>query len=383
MPTHISPALAHGTTAFALELYREIAKQEGNLFLSPSSIATALAMAYAGAHGETAAQMERVLHLSGAPEETHAAFAALREAVADVQERGEVRLDTAAGLWPAVGAPLLADYLRLLEAHYGTEVTPVDYGDGAAAAALINDWVARKTEGRITDLLPGSLDPLTRLILVTAIYFRGKWLKPFDEDLTNDRPFWRGRWNSVDVPTMERVGSFGYAEHDGLQILELPYAGKQVAMLILLPRSKTGLAHLERTLTAERLEAWCRSLAETRVDVRLPRFRIDSAFELSAVLATLGMREAFDAARADFSGMDGRPHWLYLSQVIHKAFVEVDERGTEAAAATAVYVTGLSALVRDPATPPAFHADHPFLVVIRERSSGAVLFLGRVANPAN
>ena len=379
MSTRISPALAANTTAFAFDLYREIAKQEGNLFFSPSSIATALAMAYAGARGETAAQMARALHLGGAPDETHAAFAAFRKVVAELQKHGKVRLHTAAGLWPAVGEPLLADYLHLLQSHYGTEVTPVDFRDGAGTAALINAWVERQTHGSITHVVQG-LDPLTRLVLVSAIYFRGKWLEPFPPHFTRRQPFWLGLRESAAVLMMGRVDRFPYAEADQLQLLELAYAGEEVAMLVLLPRSKTGLADLERSLTTERLEGWCRSLEVTEVDVRLPRFRIDSTLDLSAILRALGMREAFDAARADFSGMDGRPHWLFLSRVIHKAFVDVDETGTEAAAATAIVVSG-GFPAWSQTTPPAFHADHPFLVVIRERSSGAVLFLGRVANP--
>ncbi len=259
-------------------------------------------------------------------------------------------------------------------------VTAVDYRDGPAAAQRINHWVEQKTQGRITALVGPDLDPLTRLLLVNAIYFKGKWDTPFDRERTDEHRFWLGRSNSVTAPMMRRTGTFRFAQVDGLQVLELPYASDELFMLVLLPRSRTGLGGLERELTAASFEGWCESLRLTHAEVLLPRFRLTRDFELSQALMALGMRDAFDASRADFSGMDGRRRWLYVSQVIHKAFIDVDEQGTEAAAATAIRVTGRSAFLPLEKL-VVFRADHPFLLAIRERSSGTILFLGRVANP--
>jgi serpin B len=374
----VTAALARSNAAFAFDLYQAIRGQSGNLFFSPSSISTALAMTYAGARGNTATQMERVLHFGDDAEKTHGLFARFAELLGRVQEEGQVQLDTANSLWPHSEHPFLQEYLSLVERYYGTTITPVDYGNGMAAAAQMNAWVERKTQGRITDLISSDLDPLTRLILVNAIYFKAKWGHPFEESDTVDQPFWIGERESASVPMMRMTKQLGYAHTDGVQILGLPYIDRRVGMLILLPEDRTGIDGLEQRLAAENLQGWCDHLGAAQVDVSLPRFRMRGSIELSGVLAELGMAEAFDEDQADFSGMDGRQSWLYISRVIHKAFVDVDEQGTEAAAATAAIMLGRSISSFDPIT---FCADHPFLVVIREQVNGHILFLGRVVNP--
>jgi serpin B len=380
MSEQVSTKVARSNAQFAFDVYHLLCQQSGNLFFSPSSIATTLAMAYAGARGETSAQMERVLHVVTEEEETHSGFAALESIIADIQEEGLVRLDSANSLWPQAAHPILADYLRLVERYYGTSVTPVDYSNGPAAARLINGWIEQHTKGHIRDLVPASLDPLTRLILVNAIYFRGKWLYPFDADFTDDARFSISRWRSTTVPMMRQTDEFRYAQVDGLQMLELPYAGQDLAMLVLLPESHKGIGSVEQRLSGDILQQWCELLQPARVQLSLPRFRMDRQFELSSVLTTLGLRDAFHDKRADFSGIDGGAGRLYISQVMHKAFVDVDEIGTEAAAATVLMEFGRS--IFDRTKPVVFRADHPFLLAIRERSEGNILFLGRVSNPA-
>lgn len=371
--------LARINAAFAFDLYRALCGESGNLFISPSSISTALAMTYAGARGETAAQMERVLQYGEQREQMHAEYAKFEALVARLQEAGQVRLDTANSLWPHDEHPLLEEYLRHVEHYYGSTVTPVDYDDAATAAAQINEWVERKTEGHIKNLVPSHLPPLTRLILVNAIYFRGTWTHPFEESDTHDAPFWVSDRESVNVPMMCQTHEFGYTHADGVQILELPYTDWRIAMLVLLPDDRTGIGELEERVTTASLNAWCGELEPAEVDVSLPRFKMTRGFELSRVLTEMGMPDAFDQGRADFSGMDGCHPWLFIGQVFHKAFIDVDEQGTEAAAATAVSVSGRSFVI--PPEPVVFRADHPFLVIIREKVNGHILFLGRLVNP--
>ena len=253
-------------------------------------------------------------------------------------------------------------------------ITSVDYGNAEAACHTINTWVEERTESKIKDLIPSRiLDGLTRLVLVNAIYFKGNWASQFDQSLTNDVPFWVTSDKQVQVPMMTQKHEFRYGEGNGLQILELPYAGDDFSMIVLLPREIGGLVKLEESLTVENLGRWVRNLWETEVVVFLPRFEITFPFRLDDTLKSMGMVDAF-SGKADFSGMDKEP--LFISAVLHKAFVAVNEEGTEAAAATAVIMARGS-----PSLPPIFRADHPFVFLIRENSTGSILFLGRVVNP--
>jgi serine protease inhibitor len=381
MPGHASTAVTPNNVAFALDLYRALARGgDRNVAFSPWSVAGALAMTYAGARGETAREMERVLHLSSDPAQTHQAFADFADVIARIQELGQVRLDAATSIWPHAEVTLLREYRALLERYYGAAVTQVDYADRAAAERLINEWVASRTQGRITDLVSGALDRLTRLVLVTAVFFKGRWEEPFDADCTSEGRFWLGRWRSVAAPMMELWQALPYAETGDVQVLELPYAGGDLAMLILLPRSRDGLGKLEGALTPEYVASLCGGLADRLVRVQLPRFRITWTLDLQRTLAALGMRKAFDAGEADFSGMDGTKGSLVVGPVIHKAYLEVNEEGTEAAAASAVVmVTGEAPSWMEDVIPVI--VDHPFVLAVRERSTGNLLFLARVVDP--
>ena len=291
-----------------------------------------------------------------------------------------MQLSVANSLWPQREYSLLQEFLSLIEQHYGVRISAVDYaGDSDGARIQINAWVEEQTENKIRDLIPsGVLTALTRLVLVNAIYFKGNWASQFEPSLTYETPFWVTPAQEVPVPMMGQTGEFGYAEWDELQVLEMPYVGDELSMVVLLPGEGGDLAKLEDALSPENLDRWTKNLQRREVQVFFPRFRLSARFRLDHALASLGMIDAFDMDKADFSGMDGLKHWLYIAAVLHKAFIEIAEEGTEAAAATAVVVAARSI----PLPPPTFRADRPFLFLIRENRTGSVLFLGRVMNPA-
>ncbi len=381
-PAH--EVLARTNAQFALKLYDLLKEDEGSLFFSPYSISTALAMTYAGARAETARQMAQALRFFQEQSDLHPAFAKLAARMEEIQDAGEVTLSVANSLWPQQDYPFLEEYMALLEEFYGTSVTPVDYRNATEAARLaINAWVEEKTEEKIKDLIaPDVLDPLTRLVLVNAIYFKGDWKIPFDPDQTDEAPFYVSGEETVDVLMMFQTGRFSYAEAGVVKALELPYAGGDISMLILLPREKGRIDMVEDALADRSGWLWLneviRAMRAREVEVYLPRFRLEwGVRSLVPELKALGMDDAF-GGDADFSGMDGTGN-LLISDVLHKAFVEVNEEGTEAAAATAVIMMEMAM----PAPPPVFRADHPFLFLIRENSTGSILFMGRMSRPEN
>lgn len=369
--------LVDDNTAFALDLYRQLKGETGNLFFSPYSISAALAMTYGGARHETAAGMEKALHFTLGAHKLHPAFSELNQRLAAIQKRGAVELCTANSLWPQKDYPFLPAYLDLLKSCYGSSSIPVDFKHALEPARHeINLWVEDKTRNRIRELIgPGMLEPLTRLVLVNAIYFKGSWSSRFTEEDTRDELFHAGPDQTVPVRMMVQTHSCRYAQVGHLQILELPYAGNDVVMRVLLPGPGTPLAAIEDQLTPAQLAQWFNALVNQKVRVCLPKFKITwGTFNLNRALQALGMGHAF-SPQADFSGMDGTQH-LQLSQVLHKAFVEVNEEGTEAAAATAV-------TMREKSASPSivFYADRPFLFLICERQTGTLLFMGRVVAP--
>jgi serpin B len=367
-----------GNTAFAIDLYGQLRAREGNLCFSPYSISTALAMTYGGAREETAAQMAHTLHFNLPSDQLHPAFDALVSDFSAVQKKGRVQLAEANSLWPQTGFAFLSDYLALCRKYYGVSIKPVDYiKHTEAARRTINDWVSARTDRKIVELLQsGVLDSATRLVLVNAIYFKGNWASQFDVKSTENRPFHLSAEKTVTAPLMRQVHDYPYTEFSDLQVLELPYEGGDLSMLVLLPRQVDGLGVLERELTAQKLARWTGNLRQQKVMVFLPKFTVSSDFSLANTLKALGMSDAFIYGRADFSGMDTRKD-LFISLVLHKAFVKVNEEGTEAAAATAVMMEFGAA----PRPMPVFRADHPFLFLIRDNHNGSILFLGRVIDP--
>jgi serpin B len=363
---------------FAIRLYGEVAEADArsNLFLSPFSVQTALAMCAAGAHGET----RKVLaDLIGAPPdvaEQNRHYAALLKTL-DSAGGNDVQLSVANGLWGQHGYRFRPEYLNDVAAFYDGALSEVDFRSAPdAAVKTINAWVLAKTAGKIKDLIQrGLITPDTRLILTNAIYFKGKWDQEFDPSHTRDDD-WHGPSGVVKTPLMHRTGGYLYCQTGDFQALDLPYRGGKLSMLVVLPRKQDGLAALERAWTAGRVfEQVTKLLAyEETVNVALPRFKIETEFMLSSALCAMGARLAFSDA-ADFTGIGAEP--LKISEVVHKAFVEVNEEGTEAAAATGVAMLKLAM----PIKPKTFRADHPLLFAIRDRKTNALFFCGRLVQP--
>jgi serpin B len=371
--------LVAGNTAFGLDLYGELKGEAGNLFLSPFSISTALGMCAAGARGKTLDEMTKVLHL---PENAHAAFGAVVKSLneePDAKKRG-FTLTTANALWAQKGYPWKPEYKKLVATDYGAGLFDVDFISAPdEARGTINLWVEKETKEKIKDLLPReSVTRDTRLVLTNAIYFKGDWQDPFKKEATKDLPFTTTGGKTVEAPLMYRTGGYSYAENDGFQVLDMPYSGKRISMTVILPRKADGLPAVEKELTGDKLAATLKTLRmEKQVHVHLPKFKTEKSFTLNKPLKALGMKAAFDGA--DFSGMHTGGEQLDITAVIHKAFVDVNEEGTEAAAATGV-VVGLTSAAPPP-MPKVFKADHPFLFLIRDHKTGSVLFVGRVENP--
>ena len=369
--------VANANNKFAFDFYSEINKnEESNIFYSPYSISAALAMTYEGAKGETADEMKSVFHF---PESNilRPNFAAIYNNL-NKKDKG-YKLSTGNALWAQQDYQFLPDYLATVEKYYGGKAANLDFvGESEKSRQTINTFIEQQTNDKIKDLIPqGALDDLTRLVLTNAIYFKGTWVKQFDKADTRDQDFTTISGQKVKTPTMRLTGDdaeFNYAETDNIQILEMPYDGEDLSMLILLPK-ESNLEVVEESLTNEKLSEWKNMLSEQRVDIFVPKFKFETKYFMVETLSNMGMPTAFTEA-ADFSGMDGTQR-LLIQNVIHQAFVEVNEEGTEAAAATAVIV-GLESV--GPRI-PIFRADHPFIFIIQEKDTGNILFLGRVVDP--
>jgi serpin B len=374
--------LVEGNSAFAFELYQALKGKEGNIFYSPYSISLALAMTYAGARGETAQQMADTLHFTLEQERLHPAFnwldaeLASRGEGAAGKDGGGFRLNIVNAIWGQKDYEFLSDFLDVLAENYGAGLRILDFiNETEQSRVAINKWVSDQTEGRIKDLIPqGAIDALTRLVLTNAIYFNAAWEYPFDENMTAEGLFYLLDGGQVSVPMMKQAQAFNYAEGAGYQVVELQYDGNELSMVILLPEAGNFQA-FEEGLQAQQVYDIISGLQPTGVALTMPRFEFDSAFSLKDTLAGMGMPIAF-SGEADFSGMTGAPG-LCITEVLHKAFVSVDEAGTEAAAATAV-VVGETAM---PGQPVEVTVDRPFIFLIRDIETGAILFVGRVLNP--
>lgn len=374
-------SLVRGNTDFALDLYARLREVPGNVFFSPYSISTALAMTYAGARGQTAAEMAEVLHFGLPQEALHPAFSRLRAQVEGDAGKERRELSVANRLWGQEGHPFLAPFLAVTRDCYRAPLAQVDFIEQAEAARqAINRWIEENTRNRIKDLIePGLLGPDTRLVLTNAIYFKGDWAKPFKRQATHPGPFFTGCGREVKTPLMNQTGNFRYLKEEGFAALELPYKGDDLSMILFLPDRKEGLPAFERTFTASAaLQATekLRRQFSREIWITLPRFEMAYQCQLSEALIAMGMPRAFDPDRADLSGMTEAAD-LFVDAVIHKAFVKVDEEGSEAAAATAAALGTLSG-----DSPPTFRADHPFLFLIRDERTGSILFMGRVVDPS-
>ncbi len=371
---------ANAINATNAALYAQLAKTPGNLIYSPASIETALAMTAAGAKGTTLAEMQKTLHLPADPTKAANDFSALLASWAQTAPDAPT-LAVANHIWVQHGYPLVPSYVTVTRDKYFAPATTLDFVDSAAAAQTINEWVAKSTQDKITNLIsPAMLGTSTRLVLTNAVYFRGDWQTPFKKSLTKDGPFTTDANAKVTVPLMTNGLSVPYADLGNAQIVDLPYRStptRELALTIVLPKAGTSLSALEQAFDAGSLDRWTKKQPWTEIVVTIPRFKAEFSTSLSMQLAAMGMPTAF-SDKADFSGISTKGP-LHISDVAHKAMIEVDETGTVAAAATAVMVAGGGP---PSASPPVFRADHPFLFFLRDKTTGAVLFAGRVVDPS-
>ena len=377
-PSAAEAETVQGNTAFAIGLYKQLREQPGNLFFSPESISTAFAMAYAGARGQTASEMASVFHFTLPPDQLAPAMGKLLAQMN--QKNPDYQLSVADALWAQQNQGFQQAYLQLVEENYAAGFHQVNFMLAPETArTTINQWIEKRTNNKIQNLVPpGAITPLTRLVLTNAIYFKGDWLDAFDKRATEDADFHVSPAKTVKAPLMHETGSFNFFDGGTFQALELPYKGNALSMIVLLPNDVGGLAALEQSLTADSLAGCVGNFRPApKVILTLPRFTMTQQFELSGALSAMGMPLAFNGA-ADFSGMTGKRDFS-ISAAIHKAFIDVNETGTEAAAATSTIMT--AAAMRFEPPPIIFRADHPFLFLIRDNRSGSILFLGRVVDP--
>jgi serpin B len=370
---------AESGQALGIDLYRIFSSEDGNFFFSPYSISESLALLGTGAAGKTQAEILRTLHWTGPAEQMAGAFGDQDQQIVHASRDG-LTLSVANSLWYQRGQPPRAAFLERAQSDFHVDVRVSDFAaDLPVAQHMINYWVEKKTEGRISNLVPpGTLTPRTRMVLANAIYFKGLWASPFKAEETAEKPFYTADGRSVLTATMRQEASFKVAEADGCVLIELPYVGSELAMVIVLPQARDGLPSLELGLMGPTFARWMAAVDaadKVKTELLLPRFKMTYSTELTKALARLGMVTAFVERQADFSAIDGK-HDLWVSGALHKAYVEVSEEGTEAAAATGFGMKSL-AVVR----PRLINVDHPFLFAIRDTASGTVLFLGRIVEP--
>ncbi len=376
MKAETANAVSSGNNQFAFDLFKNIASAEkdGNVFFSPVSISTALAMAYAGSRGETQKQMADVLHFTGTQQDVASGFQSLLASMAQ-PANAAYQLQAANALWAQQGTHFVPDFVSVMHTYYSGDFRMVDFAQTPESLATINHWVADKTANKVPQLLhPGDIDKRTRLVLTNAVYFKGTWTTPFDESLTRPDTFTAGSGTKKQVPFMHHTGFFRYALVGNLQVLELPYKGGELSMLVILPRADatdpwTGF-------TWGQLQQLQAQMKNTNVELSLPKFKVEARLSLAPTLSDMGMPDAF-AKNADFSGMSGEEK-LLISAVVHEAVVDVNEKGTEAAAATGGVMRPTMML---PGQPVEFRADHPFLYIILHKPSSSLLFMGRLSNP--
>lgn len=379
-PTNVvRPEFTQATTTFALDLFRRVAGQDAdkNIFISPANIAIALAMTANGARGETLEAMLAALGNPGAALDTMNADYAALQASLQRSEPG-ITLTIANSLWARAGVSFHDDFLQRAERVYDAEIAALDFTQ-PSAPDLINGWVSDKTNGKINGIVDATIPSETILILISAIYFNGKWQRPFDPSLTEDLPFNLLDGSQKPTPTMFRSGMFDYLKGDGFQAVRLPYTNDALRMVVFLPDEGRALSEFVAALTREDWETWRAQFARKQGQVFLPRFRAQYRVTLNGVLQAMGMAPAFDPQRADFSGMRPIPPIVYISDVRHLAYVDVSEAGTEAAAATAVQMGVTSA--RPDEEPFTMRVDRPFLFVIEDANTGSLIFIGAIVEP--
>ena len=381
--------LVEGNMEFALDLYQQLAEDEGNFMFSPYSISSALAMTYVGANGITADQMASTLHFKLPETKLHQGFNSLDHALVKENDSSEDtddedgRLHIVNAIWGQENYEFRKSFLDTLAEHYGAGLRIVDYRNNPEAARItINDWVSRETKEKITELIPqGMINELTRLVLTNALYFKAAWEKPFSKDSIGLRPFHLLNGNETKVYMMKQTNTFPYIERNDYQAVELPYNSQGISMVVILPSARK-FTEFEGNLDFSQLRNILSSLDDVRVRLSIPKFKLESYFQLDKALSLMGMPVAFDWKKADFTKMTTeKKEPLHIGTVLHKSFIDVDEKGTEAVAATAVVMMTGAAPGSKPDEPKIMTVDRPFIFLIRDIETGTILFLGRVLNP--
>ncbi|MBD3271493.1 MAG: serpin family protein [Elusimicrobia bacterium] len=372
--------ISYNSNQFGFELYQQLKTNDGNLFFSPFSIASALGMTYAGARGKTAQEMQKLLY-SEQYKSIHSAFLNVHKQINSIQTKDTISLHTANSLWAQKDYAFLESFMKTVKKYYEAEIRLVDFKNSEKVRNTINEWVEKQTEQTIKELIKkGALNALTRMVLCNAVYFYGEWLSQFDASSTEEFEFSINSVRTVQVPMMIQNHEFRYVDFKGFAAIELPYHRGELSMVIFLPEEIDGLSKLEEDLTWDKVQKWLTELYDEQpqdVDVYIPRFKTTGEFNLSTILQSMGMKSAFSLTTADFSGMTGHKD-LYISSVIHKAFIDVHEKGTEASAATGVILEkGASSFEY-----PEFCADHPFVFLICENKTKNILFMGRIIDPS-
>ncbi len=371
--------ITHSVNGFGFDLYRHLNEDE-NLFFSPYSISCALAMTYAGARGNTAKEMSDVLYFNTNQAVFHHNYRLFNDSLLNLDKVKSIELNVANALWAQEDYDFLKEYMEFIEKSYDAAIQNMDFKESSNrenARKKINNWVEEKTKDKIKDLIqPGILTPLTRMILTNAIYFKGKWMFPFDKGKTHTSIFHIDPDKSTSTDFMNQTKQVGYYEDNEVQAIELPYEGKKITMVIILPKTINGWKQQGKALNQKKLNHVLSNMTRTEVVMAIPKFTKESSFSLSKKLTEMGMTDAF-TDDADFSGMTGNKE-LMIDEVLHKSYIEVNEAGTEAAAATAVIMALKSEYIENPVR---FIADHPFIYMIMDKKTGGMIFLGRFVNP--
>ncbi|MFA6376014.1 MAG: serpin family protein [Candidatus Paceibacterota bacterium] len=378
-----SSETVNAANQFAFELYNQYKNTNDNVFFSPYSISSALEMTYEGARGATANEIQSVLHFPADAQARIESFAKLYSGINP--KNATYQLSTANALWAQKSYPFDANYAKTIETYYGGKTTNVDFvSDTETSRQTINSWVSSKTNAKIPELFAkGTLDKSTRLVLTNAVYFKGKWSAPFQKEATQEKDFTTAAQSKIKVAMMNRQDDFGYTETADYQTVELPYENNDLSMIVVLPKNGKTVS-VEKNLSEAEFKRIRTSLKSTLTDVYLPKFKFDTEYNMNETLSSMGMPTAFDLDKADFTGMYEKSQAnenLYIGIVVHKAYVDVNEEGTEAAAATGVGMFAATA-VMDPPQPKIFNADHPFIFAIIHNQSGSILFMGKVNDPA-
>lgn len=361
---------------FAFDFYRAAGERSENVFFSPQSIRTAFSVLYEGAGGRTASQISDALHIDADADVRRGEARRTADSLAGRNDSSEIALANA--LWIDDGFSLYDSYREAAQGAYGAGVDTVDFAEAAAAAGRINGWASNSTNGLIEELIGGEdVNRLTAMVITNAIYFRGEWALPFPMHATQEGPFTRGDGSAARADFMTVRGDFGRVAYDGYQVLRIPYKGDRLSMLVVLPDDAGGLGRVAGGLSAGALAAWLDDMEKQDLLVTIPKFRVDDRHDLAPTMKAMGVTDAFDENRADLSdiGFHEDGGWLYVSSASHAAYIGVDEVGTEAAAATGIVVNRISA-------PPSFVADRPFMFLVHDGETGAILFMGSISDPS-